>query len=244
MQTLTPTANDPAAQPAEIATEKLLAQLAAGNLLAFEQLMRTHNRRLFRVARSILHSDGDAEDAVQEAYLRAFVALKNYRGTAQLSTWLTRIVINEALGKKRQQATAGQRLDGDTAFAMNDNHALDAIELMLSETPEDLAMREELRRLLEARIDHLPDDLRTVFMLRAVEELNVEETAQCLEISPALVKTRLFRARQMLRLALLRDVKAWLQDSFAFEGGRCDRMVSVVLQAIRHGGGVGSTPPP
>ncbi len=244
MQTLTPTANDPAAQPAEIAPEKLLAQLAAGNLLAFEQLMRTHNRRLFRVARSILHSDGDAEDAVQEAYLRAFVALKNYRGTAQLSTWLTRIVINEALGKKRQQATAGQRLDGDTAFAMNDNHALDAIELMLSETPEDLAMREELRRLLEARIDHLPDDLRTVFMLRAVEELNVEETAQCLEISPALVKTRLFRARQMLRLALLRDVKAGLQDSFAFEGGRCDRMVSVVLQAIRHGGGVGSTPPP
>ncbi|MEO7400469.1 MAG: RNA polymerase sigma factor [Polaromonas sp.] len=244
MQTLTPTAADPTAPVAEIAREQLLAQLAAGNLLAFEQLMRTHNRRLFRVARSILHSDGDAEDAVQEAYLRAFVALKSYQGTAQLSTWLTRIVINEALGKKRRQAGAGQRLDGDTAFAMNDNHALDAIELMLSETPEDLAMREELRRLLEARIDHLPDDFRTVFMLRAVEELSVEETSQCLEISPALVKTRLFRARQMLRLALLRDVKAGLQDSFAFEGGRCDRMVSIVLQAIRHGGGVGSTPPP
>ncbi len=244
MQTLTPIATDRAAPAAEIAREELLAQLAAGNLIAFERLMRTHNRRLFRVARSILHSDGDAEDAVQEAYLRAFVALKSFQGTAQLSTWLTRIVINEALGKKRQQAGAWQRLDGDTAFAMNDNHALDAIELMLSETPEDLAMREELRRLLEARIDHLPDDFRTVFMLRAVEELSVEETSQCLEISPALVKTRLFRARQMLRLALLRDVRAGLQDSFAFEGGRCDRMVSVVLQAIRRGGGVGSTPPP
>ena len=157
MQTLTPTAADPTGKLPQMAPDQLMAQLAAGNLLAFEQLMRTHNRRLFRVARSILHADGDAEDAVQEAYLRAFVALKTYQGTAQLSTWLTRIVINEALGKKRQQAAAGQRLDGDTAFAMNDIQALDAVELMLSETPEDLAMREELRRLLETRIDHLPD---------------------------------------------------------------------------------------
>ena len=233
MQALTPTTPD-----------EMLAQLAEGNLAAFEQLMRSHNRRLFRVARSILQSDGDAEDAVQDAYLRAFVALKSYQGTAQLSTWLTRIVINEALGKKRQQRSAGQRVEGDTAFAIDDNHALDAIELMLLETPEDLAMREELRRLLEVRIDHLPDDFRSVFMLRAVEELSIEETAQCLQISPALVKTRLFRARQMLRLALLRDVKTGLQDSFAFEGGRCDRMVASVLRAIRHGSGVGSTPPP
>ena len=233
MQALTPTTPD-----------EMLAQLAEGNLAAFEQLMRSHNRRLFRVARSILQSDGDAEDAVQDAYLRAFVALKSYQGTAQLSTWLTRIVINEALGKKRQQRSAGQRVEGDTAFAIDDNHALDAIELMLLETPEDLAMREELRRLLEVRIDHLSDDFRSVFMLRAVEELSIEETAQCLQISPALVKTRLFRARQMLRLALLRDVKTGLQDSFAFEGGRCDRMVASVLRAIRHGTGVGSTPPP
>lgn len=233
MQALTPTTPD-----------EMLAQLAEGNLAAFEQLMRSHNRRLFRVARSILQSDGDAEDAVQDAYLRAFVALKSYQGTAQLSTWLTRIVINEALGKKRQQRSAGQRVEGDTAFAIDDNHALDAIELMLLETPEDLAMREELRRLLEVRIDHLSDDFRSVFMLRAVEELSIEETAQCLQISPALVKTRLFRARQMLRLALLRDVKTGLQDSFAFEGGRCDRMVASVLRAIRHGSGVGSTPPP
>ena len=99
MQTLTPPATDPTARAAEIAREQLLAQLAAGNLTAFEQLMRTHNRRLFRVARSILHSDGDAEDAVQEAYLRAFVALKSYQGTAQLSTWLTYVIGN-----------AGQRL--------------------------------------------------------------------------------------------------------------------------------------
>ncbi|MGH6640903.1 MAG: RNA polymerase sigma factor [Polaromonas sp.] len=238
METLTPAA------PALTDPEVLIAQIAAGNLKAFEHLMRTHNRRLFRVARSILHVDGDAEDALQEAYLRAFVALKTYQGTAQLSTWLTRIVINEALGRKRQQPSAGQRLEGDTAFAMNDNQALDAIELLLSETPEDLAMREQLRRLLEAKIDRLPDDYRTVFVLRALEELSVEETAQCLEISPALVKTRLFRARQMLRLSLVRDVKAGLQDSFAFAGGRCDRMVHVVLQAIRHGGGAGSTPPP
>ena len=233
MHALTPTTPD-----------EMLAQLAEANLAAFEQLMRSHNRRLFRVARSILQSDGDADDAVQDAYLRAFVALKSYQGTAQLSTWLTRIVINEALGKKRQQRSAGQRVEGDTAFAIDDNHALDAIELMLLETPEDLAMREELRRLLEVRIDHLSDDFRSVFMLRAVEELSIEETAQCLQISPALVKTRLFRARQMLRLALLRDVKTGLQDSFAFEGGRCDRMVASVLRAIRHGSGVGSTPPP
>lgn len=238
MDTLTPAA------PALAEPDALIEQVAAGNLQAFERLMRTHNRRLFRVARSILHADGDAEDALQEAYLRAFVALKTYQGTAQLSTWLTRIVINEALGRKRRQPSAGQRLEGDTAFAMNNNQALNAIELMLSETPEDLAMREQLRSLLEAKIDRLPDDYRTVFVLRALEELSVEETSQCLEISPALVKTRLFRARQMLRLSLLRDVKAGLQDSFAFAGGRCDRIVHVVLQAIRHGGGAGSTPPP
>ncbi|MFC5520274.1 RNA polymerase sigma factor [Polaromonas jejuensis] len=238
METLSP------ASPALTDPQVLIAQIAAGNLKAFEQLMRSHNRRLFRVARSILHADGDAEDALQEAYLRAFIALKTYRGTAQLSTWLTRIVINEALGKKRQQQAAGQRLQGDTAFAMHDNQALNAIELMLSETPEDLAMREQLRSLLEAKIDRLPDDYRTVFVLRTLEELSVEETSQCLEISPALVKTRLFRARQMLKLSLLRDVKAGLQDSFAFEGGRCDRIVHTVLQAIRHGAGAGSTPPP
>lgn len=214
----------------------------AGNLKAFELLMRTHNRRLFRVARSILGSDGDAEDAVQDAYLRAFVALKTFKGSAQLSTWLTRIVINEALGKKRQQPTAGQRLDGDTAFAKHENPALDAIDLMLLETPEDLAMREDIRRLLEVRIDHLPTDYRTVFMLRAVEELSVEETSLCLEISPALVKTRFSRARKMLRLTLMRDVKTGLQDSFAFAGGRCDRMVHAVLQAIRHGEAANNAP--
>ena len=214
----------------------------SSTLHAFEQLMRSHNRRLFRVARSILHSDRDAEDAVQEAYLHAFVALKNFQGTAQLTTWLTRIVINEALSKKRQLAGAQQQVNVDSGSCLNDNDALDAIQLMLLETPEDLAMREELRHLLEVRIDHLPDDLRTVFMLRAVEELSVEETAECLQISTALVKTRLFRARQALRLALLRDVKAGVNDAFAFEGGRCDRIVARVLEALRAAAGAAAPP--
>lgn len=225
--------NPGTADPVSTEPEALITQLAAGNLQAFERLMRTHNRRLFRVARSILHVDSDAEDALQEAYLRAFIALKTYRGTAQLSTWLTRIVINEALGRKRRQRGAGQRLEGDTAFDMDNQAAFNAIESLLSETPEDLAMREQLRQLLEAKIDRLPDDYRTVFVLRALEELSVEETSLCLEISPASVKTRFFRARQMLRLSLLRDVRAGLQDAFAFEGGRCDRIVHRVLQTLR-----------
>lgn len=238
MDTLTPAA------PALTDPEALIAQIAAGNLQAFERLMRTHNRRLFRVARSILLADGDAEDAVQEAYLRAFVALKSYRGAAQLATWLTRIVINEALAKRRQQQHAGFRLEGDTALDMDNNPSLNAIESLLSETPEDLAMREQLRGLLETKIDRLPADYRSVFVLRAVEELSIEETSQCLEISPALVKTRLFRARQMLKLSLLREVKAGLQDAFAFAGGRCDRMVYSVLQAIRQSGDADSATPP
>ena len=178
---------------------------------------------------------------MQEAYLHAFVALKDFQGTAQLTTWLTRIVINEALSKKRQLAGAQQQVNVDSS-TLNDNDALDAIQLMLLETPEDLAMREELRHLLEVRIDHLPDDLRTVFMLRAVEELSVEETAECLQISTALVKTRLFRARQALRLALLRDVKAGVNDAISFEGGRCDRIVARVLEALRAAAGAAAPP--
>lgn len=123
MQTLTPPATDPTARAAEIAREQLLAQLAAGNLTAFEQLMRTHNRRLFRVARSILHSDGDAEDAVQEAYLRAFVALKSYQGTAQLSTWLTRIVIGNAGLRPRHLLQLSRGIDTGVRRSKRRHHA-------------------------------------------------------------------------------------------------------------------------
>ena len=230
MPTLTPTA------PAPTAQDKLLAQLAAGNLLAFEQLMRTHNRRLFRVARSILHADGDAEDAVQEAYLSAFRHFDGFRGDSALSTWLASIVVNEAYGRLRKQKR-------DANVVAFDAHQRDVQrsgeEDMADETtelPEAAAMRTELRELLERRIDELPEQFRTVFVLRDVQELSVDETAACLDIPAATVRTRAFRARALLRESLAREIDVATINAFGFAGERCDRVVASVLQRLQNEG--------
>ncbi|CPL77578.1 RNA polymerase sigma factor [Bordetella pertussis] len=213
--------------PELAADAQLAARAAAGEDSAFETIMRRHNRLLFRTARSILHSDAEAEDALQEAYLRAWRALDSFRADARLSTWLVRIVINESLGRLRLGQAQVIPLDAamESTELQNQEWLHDAID----QQPDRQAMRAEIRRLMEARIDLLPDAFRSVFVLRAVEELSVEEVAQALDIPEATVRTRFFRARGLLREGLSRDVDMAIGDAFSFDGQRCDRIVAAVL---------------
>jgi RNA polymerase sigma-70 factor (ECF subfamily) len=198
---------------------ELVRRTRAGDTRAFEAIMRRHNRVLYRTARAILRDDAEAEDAVQEAYLRAYRGLEAFRGEAKLSTWLVRIAANEALMRRRRRPAA-------------EVVPMDAtVELEAGGEQGD----HMLRQLLERKIDALPDDYRAVFMLRAVEELSVEETAAALGIPEATVRTRLFRARGLLRESLARHVDRSLEDAFAFAGERCDRIVASVLRRIAAG---------
>jgi RNA polymerase sigma-70 factor, ECF subfamily len=215
---------------------ELARRVAQGDQAAFQQLMRRHNRVLYRTARSILKDDAEAEDALQEAYLRAFHAIGDFRGEAKLSTWLVRIVANEALGHLRKRTRSAQAIP-ITRYA----EGLEAVEAhmneSLAEQPEDAALRAQTRRLLEAKIDQLPDAFRTVFVLRAVEELSVEETAAALDIPEATVRTRFFRARSQLREAISSEVDCAIEDAFAFDGARCDRIVAAVMARIEAAAG-------
>lgn len=202
---------------------ELAFRSAGGDALAFEAIMRRHNRLLFRTARAILKSDTDAEDAVQQAYLRAWQALGDFRADAKLSTWLVRIAANEALGQLRRRQLKVVSLESAMASTeqIDDKWQQDDRDLR----PERTAMRAELRRIMEARIDMLPDNFRRVFMLRGVEELSVEEVSQILDIPEATVRTRFFRARSMLREGLSQDMDMAVGDAFNFDGERCNRIV-------------------
>ena len=193
--------------------------------------MRRHNRLLFRTARSILKDDAETEDALQEAYLRAWSALGSFRAEAKLSTWLVRIVINEALGRLRRRGAVV--IPMDTALDSEAMQAETWMEDNPDERPDRVAMRGEMRRLMETRIDLLPDAFRSVFMLRAVEEMSVEEVAAALELPEATVRTRYFRARGLMREGLSREVDVALGDAFSFDGSRCDRIVAAVLARRR-----------
>jgi RNA polymerase sigma-70 factor (ECF subfamily) len=209
---------------------ELAERAAGGDDRAFEAIMRRHNRLLFRTARSILRSDAESEDALQEAYLRAWRALASFRADSKLSTWLVRIVINEALGRLRRRSATVIPLEA----TMDDSDAPpeDSIAGDEAQQPDSIAMRGEIRRMMEARIDTLPEAFRTVFMLRAVEELSVGEVASALGLPEATVRTRFFRARGLLRESLSRDVDVALGDAFAFDGARCDRVVAGVLSRL------------
>lgn len=214
--------------PAQGSDRELAARAAQGDAPAFECIMRRHNQLLFRTARSILKSDEETEDALQDCYLRAWRAIGSFRDDAQLSTWLVRIVINEALGRLRRHGAQVIALDGGAAPGLDEEGESTAADDP-DRQPERHAMREELRRLMEQRIDRLPDAYRTVFMLRAVEELSVAETAVALALPEATVRTRFFRARSLLREGLSRDMDVAVGDAFSFDGARCDRIVARVL---------------
>jgi RNA polymerase sigma-70 factor (ECF subfamily) len=210
---------------------ELALRIAAGDTAALEALMRRYNRTLFRTARAIVRDDAEAEEALQDAYLKVFRSMAQFRGDSKLSTWLVRIVANEALMRRRKRARSAEVVtlhsEGD-GFEPKAEQAMD-----VNEGPERLAVRAQTRRLLEAKIDALPDAFRTVFMLRALEEFSVEETAQALGIPEATVRTRFFRARGLLREALSREIDFAFEDAFAFDGARCDRVVADVLSQLQ-----------
>ena len=210
-------------------TAELAALAARGDTGAFEALMRRHNRMLFRTARAILRDDAEAEDALQEAYIQAYRSLASFRGEAQVSTWLARIVANEALQRLRKQTRRADIVPLQSSAGPEMEHVMDS---KTDKTPHSSAERAEMRRLLESQIDALPEAYRAVFMLRAVEELSVEETAAVLELPPATVRTRLFRARSMLREALAQKIDVACEDAFNFAGERCDRVVAAVLARL------------
>lgn len=212
----------------------LVALAAAGDGAAFEVLMRRHNQLLFRTARSILKNDAEAEDAVQEGYLRAWRALGEFRTESRLSTWLVRIVANEALGRLRR--TGAQVIPLEAAMTSPEPETQAALTDTPERGPEHSALRSQVRVLLESRIDLLPEVYRTVFMLRAVEEMSVEEVAQALDIPEATVRTRFFRARSLLREGLAGEMDGAIGEVFAFDGARCDRIVANVLARARSEG--------
>lgn len=220
--------------PSEASSDaELVGWAAGGNDLAFAQIMRRYNRLLFRAARSILKNDDDTQDAVQEAYLSAWRALATFRSDARLSTWLVRIVVNEALGRlRRNSAHCAQVLPLNAAIDADGETPEFEMQANADDQPESLVMRAQVRQQIEARIDSLPESFRTVFMLRGVEELSVEEVALALSLPEATVRSRFFRARGILREGLSRDIDMAIGDAFSFAGLRCDRIVAGVLAKI------------
>lgn len=211
---------------------ELARRIAAGDHAALETLMRRYNQKLYRTARSILKDDAEAEDAVQDAYLLAIRAIARFRGDAGLSTWLVRIVVNEALGRLRKRSRRAEiiELSGDADMTQITDES--EAGRGAPESPDGAALRKELRSLIEAKIDQLPDAFRTVFVLRTLEEMPVEEVAACLDIPEATVRTRYFRAKGLLRESLARDIDVGIGDSFSFAGARCDRIVTGVFARL------------
>ena len=202
-------------------------RIGAGDRATIELLMmRRHNRQLFRLARSVLRDDAEAEDALQEAYLSAYRSIGQFRGDSTLSTWLARMVLNECLGRLRKNARR------QSVVPMVAGVDMDAMTSNAGEGPDSALMRSEMRRLIERKLDELPLDFRTVFVLRAVEELSVEETAACLAIPEATVRTRHLRARSLLRELLAREIDVAERDLFDFGGACCDRIVAAVISRL------------
>jgi RNA polymerase sigma-70 factor, ECF subfamily len=192
----------------------IIARVCAGDLAAFAVLMRRYNQRLYRAARAILRDDSEAEDVVQETYLRAFAHLSGFRYEARLGTWLTKIAVNEACARLRRSRRA---------------RVTDDIDVAGDDTPEHCAHEGELRSALETAIDRLPARLRVVFVLRALEELSTAETARILGISPVAVKVRLHRARAAIQRSLSGQFEGATAEAFMFLGLRCGRLTAAVL---------------
>jgi RNA polymerase sigma-70 factor (ECF subfamily) len=204
--------------------EEIVARVRAGETRLFELIMRRHNQRIYRAARAVLRDDGEAEDVMQDAYVRAFAHLHEFEGRARFSTWLTRIAVHEALARLRRgrrlqpidsQAEETQSMPTDPRF-----------------NPEQQASDGEIRTVLERAIDQLPDEFRSVFVLRAVEEMTGAETAECLGIPEETVKTRLFRARARIQETLLEALEPAAHRAYAFHLSRCDRVVAAVLSRL------------
>jgi RNA polymerase sigma-70 factor (ECF subfamily) len=212
--------------PDQLTDEQVVTRVVAGDAAQFEILMRRHNQRIYRTVRAVLRSEDEVEDVMQQAYLNAYTHLSQFNGQAQFSTWLTRIAVNEALARRGKRGRA---------FGEGE----DAVMLSLVDTktrnPEQQAAASEMRQVLEHEIAELPDSYRLTFMMRDVEGLTTAETAESLGISEDLVKTRLHRARTMLRDNLYRRAGVTLESIFTFGNARCDRVVGTVMLQILRG---------
>ncbi len=222
-----------AAHAPELITEddRLLGLARQKDRDAIRLIIKQHNQRLYRIARSIVRDDSDAEDVLQEAYVHAFAGLDGFRGEARLGTWLARIVINEALGCIRRRRPA---IDIDL---ISTNPALYAQIIPFPDSnrvhdPETTMAQSEIRVLLELAIDKLPSAFREVLIARLVEGMSVMETAELFGIPPQTVKTRLFRARALLRTEMERHVGPVLGNVFPFAGERCERLTANVLTRL------------
>jgi RNA polymerase sigma-70 factor (ECF subfamily) len=216
------TAQTSVAATPPLADLTLARLIADGDREAFDLLMRRNNRRLYRLARAALRNDAEAEEALQEVYIAVYRGIARFRGESTLATWLSRLVLNECAERLRKGArrqNAAPMMDGDGVDEAHDDE---------HDRPEQLLMRAEMRALLERKLDALPKDFRIVFMLRSVEELSVEETADVLGLDPSTVRTRHFRARRLLRDSLACEIDIDESDLFDFAGARCDRIVSTV----------------
>jgi RNA polymerase sigma-70 factor (ECF subfamily) len=198
---------------------------------AFRIIMQRHNRRLYRIARAVMRNDSEAEDVVQEAYVRVFTNLAEFRGDSSLATWLSRIVLNEALGRIRRHRPAADM----TRLESRPTSQAEIIPFPFSSPqldPERTMAQRQIQLMLERAIDDLPDDFRFVLIARVIEEMSIEETAALFGLRTETVKTRLHRARKLLRDALEKEVGPVLTDAFPFDGARCARMTDAVLKRL------------
>lgn len=209
-----------------LADEQVVARVLAGETPLFEILMRRYNQRLFRVARSILGNDGEAEDVTQDAYVRAYVHLNQFAGRARFSTWLTKIAVHEAMARLRSRQRLVE-IDAATE-SMEDGMGLES----KTPSPEQEVLNRTIRIVLEGGVDRLPETYRSVFMLREIEGLSTSETAECLDLTEETVKVRLHRARSLMRRYIYAETGAASAEAFQFLGARCDRMVSAVLERL------------
>lgn len=208
-----------------LADEEVVRRVRLGEPALFEILMRRYNQRLYRVARSILRDGTEAEDVMQQAYVNAYLHLDQFAERARFSTWLTRIAVHEALARVRRRS---RRREVEVPEGDGDAGTLRSPQ----PSPEQEALAGELRRVLEGALDALPRGSRAAFVLREVEGLSTAEAAECLGVSEDVVKTRLHRARVLLRAELLERAGIAQRDAFAFHATRCDRVVAAVFARL------------
>jgi RNA polymerase sigma-70 factor, ECF subfamily len=225
-----PSATAPSAAPAAAADVELVRRALSRDEAAVRAIIKANNRRLYRLARGILRNDSEAEDVVQETYVRAFTHLAEFRGDSGLSTWLSRIAMNEALGRLRRRRPGVElsSLPPGTLEAQIIQFPL----LSATDDPERTMAQREIQHVVEGAIDELPEPFRMVFITRVVEGMNVEETADILGLKPETVKTRLHRARTMLRDNVEKKIGPVVMDAFPFAGCRCDRLTDAVLTRL------------
>jgi RNA polymerase sigma-70 factor, ECF subfamily len=208
----------------------LVQRTLARDGIAFRTIMQKYNQRLYRIARGILRNDAEVEDVVQEAYVNAFIHLDSFRGDSSLSTWLARITMNEALGRLRSQ-----RPTVDIVKFEAHRTAAEIIQFPLtskSDDPERTMAQRQILQLVEQATDNLPEVYRIVFITRVIEGMSVEDTAEILDIRPETVKTRLHRARRLVREQLDKQIGPVLMDAFPFAGRRCERVTAAVLNRL------------